>query len=361
MTVERQHVEAEEIRSTARRILRGERAVYGDLLRLTLECIESAIRRACRGIHPERAEDYINGFLEDRIENGCSEDGFLGQLAKAERPMALLWVSAGNYAKDRASKDGWLSESKESGELDGNITEDLTPPPGRDDDAGDALTEEPLDGEQEVEGLSIRARRELDRLPEEQQRLLRLCFVHLWPPMPADATRIASLTGWSESEAWAALQSRMDRQRERFEETERQARVRGEELLIAHRKLDVARKAMAVAGDGPGPSMPVDSSRAAALLGNPEKLRLARPEERRGLVDRFTQRVESIVRRMTDARDAMCEGLPGGMEYEEVALLMGRISPGDPPEIRDRAINTLTVQVRRILKSIRGRVEGRQP
>ena len=157
---------------------------------------------------------------------------------------------------------------------------------------------------------------------------------------------------------------------EQRKSAQKNKRGAAEESLMnyAHKMDQVGRKIhkvkkITLEADGKIAPNPADltTERRNALAGSAKALRHATPEERAGYLKYLWQRRERLAELRDQAGLEQGRELPAGHRYEEVAYILGRLSPNDDAATKTRVVNTITVKLKRIHQRLRAEIEQSIP
>lgn len=341
----------EALRREAAAVVAGDETAAGRFVGLGLDLIEHAIRNALErsgqgelGWQKVDAIEACDGFLEEKLCTNAEE--FCRAMLQYDRVSAALRQSAANWTLSRLRQRGNADI-----DLDEGRVRDSSRQPEQ-ESALDVLLE--LEGDSEAAEM----RRELWSLSEEDRLLVSVLFVGGAGLSDEDLDAIARRRGIGRERVRAEVLARAERRRAR------EAELRAERAAVAERRYEQALRLGALEAIRRSERDDPDARPAQGVMLSDyvtrRQMREASPEERAGLLSRRLEYLRSADR-MLEKLDRQL-GDPGLKQpnYEEVAIIIGRVSTDASEEKRKRAANWVNVRRDRIRRMLTEKIAAKR-
>ncbi len=332
----------EQLRADARAYLAGDESGLGRFVGGALPLIDAGIRAGLlraeqwhdgwQKVDPtEAANRFLDAKLLESADGGRGPTRFLERLIGAEDAGRVLVASASNFTIDllRTRTDGDISMGRaaqsERGQPSG-VADLGDPSRGLEDELVEHQTTREL-------------RADLDGLSPSDRAVLGVLLPAAWSLEPGDLAAIAERRGVGTSVVRAELSRREDAWFARQSSLQRARAARGAERWAIVRKLKSVEKLAAQLGD------PQDTRPAKGVLltdfESLTALRAATPEIRAAVMERRRAMIQQKDAALAELSRHLANPSLADPNYEEVAIILGRIQAHAPEAERKRAANSV--------------------
>lgn len=339
---------ASDVHELLGQIERGERAAFGPLIEALQGPVERGTRAAFQRwnlvdgselIDPGGIEHQTFASFLDKLKS----PKYLRSLREADDPLRWAFVTAKNLTADvlKAQLPGTSDDSDSDSVPTSTAADEPSPRP-------DAHLER-AETQQSAAG---RLAALLDDQPLDDIILLEVALVEMRELPDSHVERLANRRGVSAEQVQRELAARAHVQRDRRDEYVRDREKRLGRMAAIQRDLRRVIVVCAESGDEPLDQVePLSTERTQELRQSNAALRSATAAERAAYLDRLYEREASLAGKQQQVQAKVAGKWPAGPNYHEIIEILG-LAPDDPQEAK-KAINGVTVKLKRLLKRLR--------
>jgi hypothetical protein len=321
---------AEELKKFAQKAATGDRIAMRAVVEATYSCIERGINKALftHGDGNWRAMDQGSAVFDSFLEKKLGEARFLLQVAAADQPLGFVHNAARNFTIDALRAPRVVTVASRFGVPKGVVE--------------DEPREEEVDIDQEVpsDATAVEAvarRQALETLPVERRVLLKIRH-----HAELSADEFSWLLNARNTPAYnlrLLLDERAARASEAAtEKASRLLRLR-ERLAVAHDTFERVLRLIDELDGHPAPPDPDITS--LGEFGNMTRLRRGRPAQRSAVAQIRQQQVRTLAEKLERMEASMGNARAAQPNWEEIAILLGRVAADAPVAARETARNTV--------------------
>jgi uncharacterized coiled-coil protein SlyX len=339
------------IQSAAAQILEGKNQVqaYRKLLVILQESILRGIGYALRQFREGDPGELESKVLLEFFEKKLTDSEFLSHLVRSEQPLALVRKAAFNLTVDHLRQSPPVFTAKAT---EGDPSGTAIPLSDVQSDGVDP--EKKLRSKEETESM-IRA---VDGLLLKDLVLLEVVYSEKFDLPEAHIAHLAKQRGVPSDRVHDELERRGTAQAARRIEIDEEISSRWARIHSLQRQI---RRVTAIIRERDGkqaePVDELDEGLTKKFRTSSKSLANATPGQRSRYLTHLEENLRRRVQLLREAKDKLRDDLPAGPRYTEVLQILGELPPDASEQQRNTAVNTLTVRLARLRKSLRESIE----